>query len=153
MGRVECPCQDVDEVLGRFASRRRDAVLRYREFVAAGVSQGRREELRGGGLLRSEGGWEALAGRREEERVAADARVLGTGEFVEALWRKEEGVQAIRPRRSVTDLLREVSEKRGVEADAPISALAWARGRTCVAVCKAVEQARAERAADGNRDM
>lgn len=45
--------QSTEEVLGRFAPKKREAIARYREFVLAGWNQGRREELTGGGLIRS----------------------------------------------------------------------------------------------------
>lgn len=69
--------QDVSEVLERFGRRKREAVARYRECVIAGWNQGRREDLTGGGLLRSAGGPEEVARRRPEERESADERILG----------------------------------------------------------------------------
>jgi putative transposase len=32
----------------------------YRSFVEKGIAQGRRQDLTGGGLLRSAGGWEGV---------------------------------------------------------------------------------------------
>ncbi len=59
---------------------------RYRQFVADGISQGRRPDLTSGGLRRSAGGWESLAAlRRGRERWAFDERVLGSGPFVDRL--------------------------------------------------------------------
>ena len=69
VGTQSAPWQDVDEVLGRFGGRRKQAVRAYREFVGAGWNQGRREELSGGGLIRSAGGREKAAGRRGEGRI------------------------------------------------------------------------------------
>jgi len=58
----------------------------YRAFVAQGIPQGRRPELQGGGLVRSLGGWTAVAAlRRGREAYAADERVLGAPAFVEEL--------------------------------------------------------------------
>jgi REP element-mobilizing transposase RayT len=94
LGRVLRPWQRVGEVLGQFG-RGRAARQRYRAFVADGVGQGRRLELQGGGLRRSVGGWEALAGlRRGREQWVSDERVLGSSEFVAGLLRA-----AGRPRR------------------------------------------------------
>jgi hypothetical protein len=54
--------------------------------VAAGRAQGRRPELQGGGLVRSLGGWAAVAHlRRGREGYAGDARIWGGAVFVEAL--------------------------------------------------------------------
>jgi chromosomal replication initiation ATPase DnaA len=44
------------------------------------MSQGRRDDLSGGGLLRSIGGWSELKGQRQ--RVKGDQRILGDSDFV-----------------------------------------------------------------------
>jgi putative transposase len=82
------PWQASQEVLGQFARHAGTARRRYRAFLAAGLSQGRRPDLQGGGLVRSLGGWTAVAAvRRGREAYTADERVLGTGAFVEDLLR------------------------------------------------------------------
>jgi len=89
MGRFVRPWQATAEVLVRFGPTLRRARARYREFVRAGVSWGRRPELQGGGLRRSAGGWEAVALlRRGREQWAADERILGAGPFVEQVLRE-----------------------------------------------------------------
>jgi len=86
MGRVERPWQGIDEVLGRFSSRRRDARRQYRLFLEAAAGRGRRPELMGGGLRRSAGGWSAMASlQRGRERWTFDERVLGSGPFIDRL--------------------------------------------------------------------
>jgi REP element-mobilizing transposase RayT len=91
VGTMPRPWQATDEVLGRFTADVRRARARYRAFVTAGISQGRRPELQGGGLVRSMGGWAAVQTlRRGREAYTADERVLGSGEFVEALLREVE---------------------------------------------------------------
>jgi hypothetical protein len=88
LGRVARPWQSVEEVLGQFGSRPREARRSYHAFVSAGVAQGRRPELQGGGLKRSAGGLEAVVAlRRGREHGAADERILGSGEFVEQVHR------------------------------------------------------------------
>jgi hypothetical protein len=75
-----------ETVLGQFGKRKREARLRYERFVAEGLPRGRRPELVGGGLVRSLGGWsEVISVRRTGERSAADARILGSGDFVEQM--------------------------------------------------------------------
>ena len=86
LGQVERPWQATAEVLGCFGAGRRTEGRQYRDFVAAGVAQGRRREFQGGGLRRSAGGWtEVAALRRGREHWAADERVLGSGAFVETI--------------------------------------------------------------------
>lgn len=51
-----------------------------------GIDQGRRSDLVGGGLIRSQGGWSAVnAMRRLGVREKSDERILGSGEFVKQL--------------------------------------------------------------------
>ncbi len=88
MGRVPRPWQAVGEILGRFDEHTRVARRRYREYVAEGIVRGRRPELQGGGLRRSVGGWEKVHDlRRAREHGMADERVLGSGTFVEEVFR------------------------------------------------------------------
>ena len=105
LGRQAVPWEATDAVLERFSRSRRQAREKYREYVAAGVRQGRRSDLQGGGLVRSAGGWAAVqALRRGRERWAADERILGSGEFVEAIQREAVRLahSAGHPRRDLT---------------------------------------------------
>lgn len=91
VGTVELKWQDTDDVLGRFSDRRRVARRLYREFVDAGVEQGRRPELVGGGLLRSCGGWAGVTElRRGREKYRSDERVLGSTSFIEEIVKEAE---------------------------------------------------------------
>jgi putative transposase len=77
------PWQDTTTILAHFGPTRRRALAAYRAFVAAGIPQGRRPELQGGGLLRSHGGWAGLVAlRRGREAYWGDVRVLGSSAFV-----------------------------------------------------------------------
>jgi len=83
-GRFNKEWQDRDYVLSWFGKREGDAKAAYRKYVEAGVSQGRRPELVGGGLIRSQGGWsQVLSMRARRIREASDERILGSGDFVE----------------------------------------------------------------------
>jgi REP element-mobilizing transposase RayT len=87
--------QDTEAVLTQFGRTRRRAQREYLRFVAAGVKQGRRVELQGGGLIRSAGGWQAVqALRRGRQGDAGEERLLGSREFVEQVRREVEGRQA-----------------------------------------------------------
>ena len=73
-------------MLAYLGQRQKWAVQGYEEFVRDGIAQGRRPDLVGGGLLRSQGGWaQVLSLRRKGTKVASDERILGSGEFVERL--------------------------------------------------------------------
>ncbi len=52
--------------LRTFSANLRGTRRKYEIFVADGVSQGRRAELQGGGLVRSSGGWRAVQELRVE---------------------------------------------------------------------------------------
>jgi putative transposase len=67
-----------------FGDSRWKAIQRYREFIRDGMEMGKREDLVGGGLLRSAGGWEGVrALKRSGECWLGDERILGDGIFVE----------------------------------------------------------------------
>jgi putative transposase len=86
LGAVPRPWQATGEVLGQFAREPHRGHRAYRAFVAAGLPQGRRPDLQGGGLVRSLGGWAAVTAlRRGREAYLGDERVLGSSEFVERL--------------------------------------------------------------------
>jgi hypothetical protein len=76
--------QDCRYVLSMFGKGVGEGKKRYLAFLEAGVEQGRRPELVGGGLIRSLGGWDEVRKRRSigEERINSDQRILGDSEFV-----------------------------------------------------------------------
>ena len=86
LGSVKRDWQQVDYVLGFFGKTKSAARRAYRHFVKKGVSEGRRHELTGGGLVRSLGGWTAFrALRGGSVRIKGDERILGDSDFVEAV--------------------------------------------------------------------
>ncbi|MBW2663149.1 MAG: hypothetical protein JRD93_14445 [Deltaproteobacteria bacterium] len=63
----------VEDVLQYFGKSLKEARRRYRQFVEKGIKQGRREDLQGGGLVRSSGGDKrGLLGRKKGEREKGD---------------------------------------------------------------------------------
>jgi len=84
MGKQELSGQSIDDVLLLFDQKKKVARQAYREFVIDGIKQGKRDDLVGGGLRRSQGA------RSMGEYEAYDERILGSGEFVESLWREAE---------------------------------------------------------------
>jgi putative transposase len=83
--------QNTEYVLGLFAKEVPLARRRYREFVKKGISLGRRPDLVGGGLIRSQGGWSAVkALRKARAYMKGDERILGSGDFVEKVLAQSE---------------------------------------------------------------
>jgi hypothetical protein len=89
MGKIKRKWQDTDYILRIYNSKYLTARRRYREFIEKALTDGRRPELVGGGLVRSAGGWSAVkAIRRGFERMKGDERILGDGDFVETVLRQ-----------------------------------------------------------------
>jgi hypothetical protein len=84
MGKRKNDWQDTAGVLRLFADKRLLARRRYRVFVKNGIAEGKRDDLIGGGLVRSSGGWSAVKAMRVAKVFQkADERILGDGDFVE----------------------------------------------------------------------
>jgi putative transposase len=124
-GAVSRPWQATDAILAYFGRRRHHAVASYEEFVAAGVSLGRRPELVGGGLVRSAGGWsQVLSMRRHGTRMASDPRILGESRFVEELLAStEERQQATLRLRTRVPHLKVLAARLAKEAAVDLSAI------------------------------
>ena len=120
MGKRKHEWQNVNYVLSCFGRKEGQARKAYREYVKNGLSDGRRPELVGGGLIRSIGGWSAVMSlRRSNDRVLSDERVLGSSEFVEKLIieadeRIKYQYSGNTQRKLAGKLIREVSEKEGI---------------------------------------
>ena len=84
VGKRKCDWQDTSYVLSYFGKRIGDERRRYLSYVEAGIDEGRRPDLVGGGLIRSLGGWvEARKQRsRGQDRARGDERILGDSDFV-----------------------------------------------------------------------
>jgi len=114
MGVVEAIWQDTETVLGYFGRRTQESRKGYKEFMEEGVSQGRKPELVGGGLIRSLGGWsQVLSLRRRGGKIPSDGRILGSGGFVEgvladAAKREDETLRLRRKVVSLADLMKTI---------------------------------------------
>jgi len=84
MGEREYTWQDTRYVLGYFGKKLNNARKSYFSHVKAGLEQGRRPELVGGGLIRSLGGWDEVKRirLRGQDRLKGDERILGDSDFV-----------------------------------------------------------------------
>jgi hypothetical protein len=170
MGHRDYSAQDIDTVLTRFSGRRKAGMSGYIRFVADGFDQGRREELCGGGSIRSAGGLRNRMESNLEERELSDERILGSGEFVASVLQDSDASES-KGYVSVEETLKEVAEQSGVSpeqilgasrsrevscarrqfyyeahqrAGATKSMLGRLTGRSHVAVRQAIEQVRAE---------
>jgi len=76
--------QDDEYVLRFFGSDMHLARKHYLSYIKAGLEQGRRPELVGGGLVRSFGGWGGIKKHRQQKmgRIKGDQRILGDSNFV-----------------------------------------------------------------------
>jgi REP element-mobilizing transposase RayT len=84
MGKRKRPWQDTEYVLGCFGKSLGRAREEYSSYVETGFEQGYREELTGGGLIRSLGGWSEIKkhGLKGRDHIKSDERILGESNFV-----------------------------------------------------------------------
>lgn len=86
MGWRKSEWQDIDYVLSWFGQNTSPAKKAYRRYLQDGIGDGRREDLVGGGLVRTLGGWsQVLSLRKNKEKVFCDERILGQDQFVERI--------------------------------------------------------------------
>ena len=91
MGNNEQSWQETEEVLKYFAKQKSTAKRKYREFVFKGIETGKRQDLTGGGLIRSSGGWQAVKDAKESViHLKSDERILGDSDFVSSILLKAE---------------------------------------------------------------
>lgn len=121
---LSAPCslaeKTLEDVLLYFGKDLKAARKEYREFVKEGISKGRREDLRGGGLIRSAGGSIfGLHGLHNEERELSDDRILGSGDFVASVIRVKAELDEKRRNRNipVSKLLTRVAQHCAVAED------------------------------------
>ncbi len=113
--------QDKKYVLQWFGRTEKEAVKQYREFVKAGINEGKRPDLVGGGLIRSRGGWaEVISMRRRGERKLSDERILGNGSFVERILEEadEPVKRQMRPeeeKKKIAEIIQNICKKKGVK--------------------------------------
>ncbi len=94
VGKKECPWLDDNYVLLQFNDTKRKARNAYRQFVHEGIGMGHKPELTGGGLVRSLGGWSQVqSAQRKGQKTEYDERILGSGDFVTAIFKETEEKQ------------------------------------------------------------
>jgi len=110
----------VEDVLQYFGKSLKKARLKYRQFVENGIKQGTREDLQGGGLIRSSGGDKSmLLGLSKEEREKGDARILGSGDFVSTTLEQSERIfeKKYLSKRPIEELVEAVAGKLGLKPE------------------------------------
>ena len=105
MGMKQLAGYDAEGVLHLFAGSRNQARKRYRSFMEDGVPQGRRNELVGGGLRRSQG----MAGGEDIAIEPFDERILGSGPFVEEILSKILPADHLVTKRPLPDLAEKIA--------------------------------------------
>ena len=119
--------QHSDYILKKFNPSVSVARRQYREFVEKGMDQGRRDELVGGGLIRSAGGWTAAKTLQKAGLFQKnDERILGDGDFVEKVLSlaNEKMERCYRLQAQGVDfqaVIRRAGELTGVDPDAILS--------------------------------
>ncbi|MDT8441911.1 MAG: transposase [Desulfuromonadales bacterium] len=109
LGNRNFPGQDTNSILERFGKTAGTARANYGQFVADGIATGRRDELVGGGMKRSQGE------RKDNEYESFDERILGGGDFVDALQRHVDLQPKMRCAVSLARLLDVVASHLGID--------------------------------------
>lgn len=123
MGQKKDALQNVEIVLERFGKRISSARKAYETFVADGLSQGKRSDLVGGGLIRSSGGWQQVKQNCQAQLESkGDERILGEGSFVEEVLRQAEEefarrTDAIKQGVTFDELLKQAAQQFGLEPE------------------------------------
>jgi putative transposase len=112
IGKARLPWQDCNAVLLHFGKTEKRSRGLYRKFVEEGVTQGRRPELTGGGLIRSLGGIQEALSCKKEDRVLTDERILGQGEFVKVLLEQTEKKRPYLPLSERIEKMEQIISKR-----------------------------------------
>jgi hypothetical protein len=72
-----------EEILQRFGANQKKSRQAYEHFISDGITQGKRSDLTGGGLVRNAGGWQEVKSAKENGFFLwSDERILGDSDFV-----------------------------------------------------------------------
>ncbi len=101
-----------DWVLSLFSQHEESARQRYRQFIEDGIKQGKRPELGGGGLQRSQVGQPDQGGSQ-----LYDERVLGSGDFIQQLQDQGQLDSSAHAKISLKELQTAIIDKYSIPAD------------------------------------
>jgi hypothetical protein len=123
VGKTQYDWQDCDYTLRWFGNKEKEAIKAYREFVIAGIEEGRRPDLVGGGLSRSVGRWsEVVSMRRRGEQQLSDERMLGSGDFVQRILEEAEArirnyYSADEKKAKIREVVKETCRKNNIKIE------------------------------------
>ena len=114
-GKKEVEWQDTKEILTQFGKNKKTAIKQYKEFIYDGINQGKREDLSGGGLIRSLGGIGKTMLVKGNNRQMYDQRILGNGDFVENILKDAEKKDEIESKMDIDELINRVGKYYDIE--------------------------------------
>jgi putative transposase len=95
-GTLENEWQNTQYPLQWFGKQKKKSLEKFLNFIKEGLSAGKQEDLTGGGLLRTVGGWKKLQElKKSRERVLGDERMLGDTDFIADVWKKARKEKAV----------------------------------------------------------
>ncbi len=123
MNKGKTEWQETEFILSMFAKTKSIARKKYSEFLKDSSNQGKRDDLVGGGLIRSIGGWDKVKSRRKtKDFLKSDERILGESDFVDKILESaQERVKSENPLQNLGvtyhDLFRIVGDLMGVDLE------------------------------------
>ena len=115
LGRNEYGFLDKESILKQFGGDRRSAARKYEAFVGDRVARFKHGELSGGSASRSLKGIPPIESKKlqtKEEEERSDERILGDGDFVNAILRKVQGEPVNKVR--IEEIMKHVEKDSGV---------------------------------------
>jgi hypothetical protein len=110
--------QETAEIMSLFSLTPSLAGERYQAFVADGFRQGKREDLTGGGLIRSSGGWQEVKyAQKAGTFLWSDERILGDSDFVDEVLHSAKETKLVEEGRAVDlpELTEQVAKHTGTD--------------------------------------
>lgn len=110
-------------VLSWFGKRPAQAIKNYSQYLNQGLEKECNPDLKGGGLIRSMGGWtEVKALRKRKACVVSDARILGKGVFVRQILKqthhkRDDRFIGEREIRTITRLVHQTCKNCGISIE------------------------------------
>ena len=93
MGDKEVEWQARGEILSRFGRSQKQSIVNYEAYIRDGLHMGHRDDVTGGGLRRSAGGWAGVMElKKNNEQWRSDERILGDGAFVTGVLKVSEEI-------------------------------------------------------------